>query len=130
METAKKKTSLYGMLCDTGIVEVTASCGYEKVSGMLTGKIELRVEVWTAAAFGSRQQRGHCFEVFLDGPEDYENAYKAILGTYIDYWKKEGAIVDPMWKDKLAYACGRTFAKFMREVYACIPAPTDLMSLN
>lgn len=111
------KSALYGRYADTGLVECTAEAGWDRVGGILTGKIVLRSEVWTAVPFGERQERCHQFEVLLDGPGDYEAAYAATLGEFERYWREQGADVDPGWKDKLAVACGRVFGMFMREHY-------------
>lgn len=117
-----RKPSFYGHLCDTGQLAIRCAVDYacSEVGIWDLSTIEMKVEVWTSVPFGKEQRRAHCMEVFIPDPitdSKYEDAYKRVLLTYQDFFRAEGAVPPPAWRDDLARACGSAMDRFMTKVH-------------
>lgn len=111
--------ALYGKLSDTGSMEVIVGTRYEKDGFVIDpSRVTMDVQIWTSVAIGPEQVRDFCMSVTIVGgvtDSAYEKAYRTVLGSYEDQWKRLGADPDPEWKVKLAQKMGESMNRFMNE---------------
>lgn len=110
------KPALYGKISDTGAIDIRVGVRFAKDGFVLNPDIViLDIEAWTARAIGAEQVRDFCMSVEIHGPitdSAYEQAYRTVLGTYTDEWKRLGADPDPEWKRTLAVRMGEAMERF------------------